>query len=102
MLAWAVAGLVAGLAVLFLLAKFDFKKVLYFDKVIDIISSALLIVLFSGTFAGMMAAAFGGVIISFTLLLAKYVIGYKRLARERWYSIPRWQEVQPTWGFSRG
>ena len=60
MLFFVIAGVFAGLAILFLLAKFDFKKVLWLDVPIDILSTLLLVVMFAGTFAGMMAAVIGG------------------------------------------
>ena len=66
-----IAGVFAGLAILFLLAKFDFKKVLWLDVPIDIISTLLLVVMFAGTFVGMMAAVIVGCLISVSLLLSK-------------------------------
>ena len=88
-----IAGVFAGLAILFLLAKFDFKKVLWLDVPIDIISTVLLVVMFAGTFAGMMAAVIGGCLISLTLLLSKKAIGYKKPVRSGVRF--SWQEVKP-------
>ena len=88
-----IAGVFAGLAILFLLAKFDFKKGLWLDVPIDIISTLLLVVMFAGTFAGMMAAVIGGCLISVTLLLSKKAVGYKRPVRSGLRF--RWQEVKP-------
>lgn len=93
MLFFVIAGVFAGLAILFLLAKFDFKKVLWLDVPIDILSTLLLVVMFAGTFAGMMAAVIGGCLISLTLLLSKKAVGYKRLVRSGLRF--RWQEVKP-------
>lgn len=93
MLFFVIAGVFAGLAVLFLLAKFDFKKVLWLDVPIDIISTILLVVMFAGTFAGMMAAVIGGCLISLTLLLSKKAIGYKRPVRSGVRF--SWKEVKP-------
>lgn len=78
MIFFIIAGIFSALAILFLLAKFDFKKVLWLDIPIDIASTLLLVVMFAGTFAGMMAAVIGGCIISFTLFTMKKVIGYKK------------------------
>jgi amino acid permease len=72
------AGLASALAILFLLAKFDFKKVLWLDIPIDIMSTILLVVMFAGTFAGMMAAVIGACLISVTLYMYKRAIGYKK------------------------
>lgn len=83
MIFFMIAGVFSALAILFLLAKFDFKKVLWLDIPIDIASTTLLIVMFAGTFAGMMAAVIGGCIISLTLYVCKKVIGYKKPRRKR-------------------
>ena len=93
MIFYLIAGVFAGLAILFLLAKFDFKKVLWLDVPVDIISTMLLIVMFAGTFAGMMAAVIGGCLISVTLRLTKKVVGYKK---PKWKKFGyEWQEVKP-------
>ena len=59
MIFYIIAGIFSALAILFLLAKFDFKKVLWLDIPIDIASTVLLVAMFAGTFAGMMAAVIG-------------------------------------------
>lgn len=85
---YVVAGTFSAFAIIFLLAKFDFKKVLWLDIPIDIISTCLLIIMFAGTFAGMMAAVIGGCLISMTLYLSKKAMGYKK---------PRWKKFGYTW-----
>jgi len=71
MIFYIVAGVFSALAILFLLAKFDFKKVLWLDIPIDIASTILLVVMFAGTFAGMMAAVIGGVLFQLHFFLSK-------------------------------
>ena len=88
MIFYLIAGVFSALAILFLLAKFDFKKVLWLDIPIDIISTCLLIIMFAGTFAGMMAAVIGGCLISMTLYLSKKAMGYKK---------PRWKKYGYKW-----
>ena len=83
MVFYVIAGIFSAFAILFLLAKFDFKKVVWLDIPIDIASTALLIVMFAGTFAGMMAAVIGGCIISATLYIYKKLNGYKKPIRKR-------------------
>ena len=83
MVFYVIAGVFSALAILFLLAKFDFEKVLWLDIPIDIASTALLIAMFAGTFAGMMAAVIGGCIISVTLYFAKKIKGYKKPKRKK-------------------
>ena len=93
MIFYIMAGLFSACGVLFLLAKMNFKRVLWLDVPIDVASTALLVVLFFGTFAGMMAAVIGGCLISVTLLLSKKAVGYKRPVRSGLRF--RWQEVKP-------
>jgi uncharacterized membrane protein len=88
MIFYIVAGVFSALAILFLLAKFDFKKVLWLDIPIDIASTILLVVMFAGTFAGMMAAVIGGCIISITLFSIKRIAGYKK---------PKWKKFGYEW-----
>tara|TARA_S200000501_G_scaffold346455_1_gene359900 strand:- start:4308 stop:4592 length:285 start_codon:yes stop_codon:yes gene_type:complete len=87
-----VAGIASATAILFLLFKFNIKKVLAFDIAVDIGSSALLVVLFAGTFAGMMAAVIGGSIISVVLYAIKRLKGYEKPIRKgfkvKWVSVP--------------
>lgn len=83
MIFYIIAGVFSALAILFLLAKFDFKKVLWLDIPIDIASTVLLVAMFAGTFAGMMAAVIGGCIISVTLYTVKKLRGYKKPIRNK-------------------
>lgn len=93
MIFYIIAGVFSALAILFLLAKFDMKKVLWLDIPIDIASTILLVVMFAGTFAGMMAAVIGGCIISVTLYTLKKLNGYKKPMRNKFsYS---WVDVKP-------
>lgn len=93
MIFYIIAGVFSALAILFLLAKFDMKKVLWLDIPIDIASTVLLVVMFAGTFAGMMAAVIGGCIISVTLYTLKKLNGYKKPMRKKFsYS---WVDVKP-------
>ena len=92
MLFYLIAGIASALGILFLLFKFNIKRLLAFDIPIDIASSALLIVLFAGTFAGMMAAVIGGSIISVVLFITKKFAGYEKPKRKGlkviWESVP--------------
>lgn len=88
MVFYIIAGVFSALAILFLLAKFDFKKVLWLDIPIDILSTILLVAMFAGTFAGMMAAVIGGCVISLTLLAFKKAVGYKK---------PKWNKYKYEW-----
>lgn len=93
MVFYIIAGVFSAFAIIFLLAKFDFKKVLWLDIPIDIASTILLIAMFAGTFAGMMAAVIGGCIISSFLWAAKRIKGYKKPKWSRFGY--KWVEVEP-------
>ena len=93
MLFYVIAGVFSAFAIIFLLAKFDFGKVLWLDIPIDIASTALLVAMFAGTFAGMMAAVIGGCIISSFLWASKRLRGSKKLIWDTYRY--RWIEVTP-------
>ena len=88
MVFYIIAGIFSACGILFLLAKMNFKRILWLDVPIDIASTALLVVLFFGTFAGMMAAVIGGCVISLTLLAFKKAVGYKK---------PKWNKYKYEW-----
>ena len=87
-----VCGLLAACGMLFLLAKLNIKRVLYFDVAIDIIVTISLLVMFAGTFAGMMAGVIGGAIVSVVLFILKRMIGCQKLSftdrKLRWVDVP--------------
>ena len=92
MLFYIVAGVASAIGILFLLFKLDIRKVLAFDIFVDIGASVLLIVMFAGTFAGMMAAVIAGSIISIVLYCMKKLIGCKKPQRRglrlQWVIVP--------------
>ena len=87
-----VCGLLAACGMLFLLAKLNIKRVLYFDVAIDIIVTISLLVMFAGTFAGMMAGVVGGAVVSVVLFILKRMIGCQKLSftdrKLRWVDVP--------------
>ena len=88
-----VCGLLAACGMLFLLAKLNIKRVLYFDVAIDIIVTISLLVMFAGTFAGMMAGVVGGAVVSVVLFILKRIIGSERPTFDKWRL--RWVAVPP-------
>lgn len=78
-------AIAATAAILFLVFKMgELRKVLYFDILIDIASTAGLTFLLAGTFAGMMTALLAGAIISITLFILKKAVGHDRLTIKGW------------------
>ena len=71
-------GFIAACAIIFLLLKFNFRRVLQHDIAIDIGVTVLLCILFAGTFAGMMTGLMAGCIISIFLYISKKTVGYEK------------------------
>jgi hypothetical protein len=90
-----ISGLVASLAMLFLLVKLDLRKCLGYDAVIDISVTVFLTYLFTGTYAGMSAAMIAGLILSVQLIILKRLIGAERLdLKKSWHAkAPVWVEI---------
>ena len=65
------AGLIAACGLLFLLLKFNLRRVLHFDIAVDVLLTFFLIWAFAGTFAGMMTGLTAGALISAFLFFAK-------------------------------
>jgi hypothetical protein len=75
------AGLIAACAMIFLLIKFNLRRIAKYDIFLDILITFFLIWIFAGTFAGMMAGLFAGAIISIFLYVIKRTIPKEEL---RW------------------
>ena len=74
------AGAIAAAAMLFLLFKFNLRRIVSFDIMLDIIITFFFIWIFAGTFAGMMAGLVAGCIISLFLLVARKFVPRDKLA----------------------
>lgn len=90
-----IISLAAAAALFVLMIKLNIRRVLGYDVLVDLCSTALLVSMFSGTATGMAAAMFGGVILSILLLLAKLLLGYERLERDGYHL--RWRYYPPKW-----
>ena len=62
------AGLIAAAGLLFLLFKFNLRRIARFDIAIDVIATFFLMWIFAGTFAGMVAGLTAGLTVSYTHL----------------------------------
>jgi hypothetical protein len=82
------AGLIAAIAIIFLLLKFNLKRIAKYDIVLDIAITFFLIWIFAGTFAGMMAGLFAGALISVFLYVAKRAIPREELRWVKTKSFP--------------
>lgn len=81
-------GLISALGILVVLMQFDFRKVLYFSLVIDVVATGGLAWIFSGTYSGMMSGIFGGLFVSMFLAIVKKLIGYKKPTTKGWVQMP--------------
>lgn len=91
-------GALAAIAIIFLLLKFNLKRIAKYDIVLDVALSFFLIWIFAGTFAGMMAGLVAGAIISIFLYVAKRAVPREELKWLKTRSFPyrklAWVEVE--------
>lgn len=93
------AGLLSALGLLFLIFKFGVRRIIAYDIPIDITVTAFLMYAFAGTYSGMIAAMFGGLVVSVTLYVMKRTMRREELRLVKTSSFPyramRWIGVQP-------
>lgn len=102
----ALSGVVMVLAIFVTLARImDLRTVFGYATEIDIAFSLTLLVMFSGTYMGMMAAAFAGLTLAVCLSIGRFLFGYRRFRMVRYkrkigvahvYTPPSWQEYTET------
>jgi drug/metabolite transporter superfamily protein YnfA len=97
-----VAGLVTVLGMLITMARMDIRKWLGYSNIVDVCCAAMLVVLFSGSFGGVVAAAFAGMFMSLSLWVLRSTLGYKKFQRVGLRM--RWVYYKPTmrWSFNFG
>jgi hypothetical protein len=86
----AVAGILTALSVFIFLCFLDIRRVAGYHLWFDALFSIALVIVYAGTFSGMVTAFFGGLTLSILLVAVKYLFGYWK-----WYR--RWG-----WRFFRG
>ena len=84
------AGVASALGFYVILLMLDIRKVCGYHVWWDIAFSAGLLLLYQGTFSGMVTAFVGGLSLSLLLAATKYLNGFKRRERGGWYFYPRW------------
>ena len=94
-----ITGLIASAAIIFLLLKFNIRRVLNYEILIDVSVTVLLMIIFAGTFAGMMTGLMAGAVISIFLYVARRTIGYEKpgilKTKSFPYRRPGWVRVTP-------
>jgi hypothetical protein len=82
------AGLIAAIGIIFLLLKFNLKRILKYDIILDVAITFFFIWIFAGTFAGMMAGLLAGALISVFLYVAKRTVPREELRWVKTKSFP--------------
>ena len=83
-----IAGTIAAIGMIFLLLKFNLKRVVKFDIALDVIITFFFVWIFLGTFSGMMAGLVAGAIVSIFLFIAKKFIPKEELTFVKTTSFP--------------
>ena len=65
------AGTIAAIGMIFLLLKFNLKRVVKFDIALDVLITFFFVWIFLGTFSGMMAGLMAGALVSVFLYVAR-------------------------------
>ena len=73
------AGTIAAIGIIFLLLKFNLKRVVKFDIALDVIITFFFVWIFLGTFSGMMAGLMAGAIVSVFLYTARKLMPKEEL-----------------------
>ena len=82
------AGVIAAAGLLFLVFKLGIRKVLGYDILFDILISAVLMASLAGTYACMMSALFGGLLVSVVLFIMKRTMHHQKLHYVRTKEFP--------------
>lgn len=100
MIGYVFSGFCVVLCVLSMMARSNLKRWLGYANVVDIAFTLFMILLFHGTFSGVVSAATAGVWMSVLLQILRKSMGCERLViakRERWYHMPTlvWHYYSP-------
>ena len=90
------AGIIAAAGMLFLLFKFGVRKVITYDIFFDVLITFFLMIVLAGTFSGMIAALFGGLLVSVVLFIMKRTMRHEKLSLVKTKKFPyrRWMWVE--------
>ena len=78
----AVSGMLSAISVYIFFLFMDIRKIAGYHLWFDAAFSVLLIVVYAGTFSGMITAFAGGLTLSIMLFATKHLIGYARWYRK--------------------
>lgn len=95
MLGFMAAGLMTVMCILMLMARTDMRKWLGYSNWLDVALTVVMIIMFHGSFSGVVSAACAGVFMSCSFWILRQVLGYKRLQRRGWRLV--WATYPPKW-----
>ena len=75
------AGLLSAVAFYIVFWKLGIERVCGYDVYVDVGATVALMVMFAGTYTGMIAAVIAGLVLSMALTITKKIRGYEKLVR---------------------
>lgn len=83
-------GFIAAVTLIWILSYFNLRRVFNYAMLVDVSCTALLIFMFSGSYAGMMTGVIGGMLISLFLRGGRKVAGSEKpkMVRRRGHILP--------------
>jgi membrane protein CcdC involved in cytochrome C biogenesis len=83
-----IAGTIAAIGIIFLLLKFNLKRIVKFDIALDVLITFFFVWIFLGTFSGMMAGLMAGALVSVFLFVTKKFMPKEELVFVKSKSFP--------------
>ncbi len=77
------AGLISAIGFFFVLCRFNLRRICGYATLVDVVATTAFVLMFMGTYAGMMTGIFAGVLVSMTLNVIRTLYGYERLSLQR-------------------
>lgn len=78
MIDYLIISIFTALAVYVVILKIGIRKVLAYEVTVDIVVTIVLMILFSGTLTGIVAATFAGLFFSIIMYISKLIFGYEK------------------------
>lgn len=83
-------GFIAAVTLIWILSYFNLRRIFNYAMVVDVSCTALLVYMFSGSYAGMMTGVIGGMLISLFLRAGRATVGREtpKMIRRRGHILP--------------
>lgn len=91
MLEYGMAGVCIVLTIFSMMARTNLRRWLGYNNFVDVTFTILMVLMFHGTFSGLISASIAGVVMSASLYVSKALLGYERLERQ---SMFKWEWVR--------